>query len=1335
LKKLAIILLANLYWISPIAALEPGGEKVYDLFSPTFLGTSANSTYEFSPQSDLSNPALSGGRQRTILDLSYIGLMGADSGAAVNGYGGHVVNIGGSFPTRYGVFGGSFHYLNSNLTGMNLGSVGMLHFNASKDIFSDFYVGTGLGIDLGTSNGFDWGAGLDLGVYHLPMRIGKWEDISWGLSLLNIGKTISSPQGPLPAPFTLQGSFSAPIIQKGESKVLWHNTMSFPYFQNLSYNTGLTLQWKDNLKLNTALKFDLRETLEGSTPWRSFLPSLSLSYSYTAGGGSEEEIWKNSEYQPSLGFSPFNNNIYAFGAGLNMPLGVFDSEAPKISVTYPEPIYISPNNDGIQDDLTFPFEIEDRRYIKGYQLRVLNSKGDIIRVIENKEVRPETINLENLWSRLIEKKSGIPIPDTLRWDGSGDTEGVVPDGEYQFIISAVDDNGNYRETQVYSITVDNTSPSLDIEDLQGPDLIFSPNGDGNKDIIEFVQQGSQEKLWKGQILNNAGEVVKNYRFENKAPETIQWDGTNDAGVTVLDGVYSYQISATDLSGNSLRKSIDNIIVNTEVTPVTLTIDTAFLSPNNDGRKDFLSLKPSVPVKEGIRDWRINIYSRDNQLQRTLTGEDPAVAPEGEILFDGRDEQGKLLQEGRYYATLEVFYVNGNAPENKSPQFEVDLTPPKSSIKVSGLPVFSPNGDGKRDVLTIFQETSSEIEWFGEIRQEDDTVYTVSWIEKADAKFQWNGASQGGPLAKDGVYSYILYAYDKAGNYGSQVIENIELNTTETEILLSLDQTSFSPNNDSVKDRLKMYPVVKVPTGIGSYKIEIQDGQDNPVRTFEGSGSVPEEIQWDGFNNQGAKAPDGTYSALFEVSYLKGDVPTSRSQPFVIDTKYPELAVSVPYTLFSPNEDGLKDGIPFDQESSTETSWVGEVTNLRGEIVFSKTWKGTAEPWFWNGTDINGNILPDGVYSYSVSSQDPAGNKTTQVIENLTIDNRRTKAFLTVDKKGFSPNGDGVMDTLLFSTLLSDPKGVDTWILNIENSQGQIVKSFTGEGGPPKSITWDGKNKAGMLVDGLYTAEFKAIYAKGDQPSMRTPEITLDAQSPVVNIKISPVPFSPDNDGVDDEVLIGLDVRDLSPIKDWSLTILDPEGNPFYSLQGEGAPAQEILWDGKSFSGELVQAAADYTAVLNITDVLENSSQAEGLIPVDVLVIKDGDRLKIAISSITFAPNSPDLSTQREQGSNNDKILKRLAEILNKYGQYKIQIEGHAVRIFWNDPQKGAEEEKNELIPLSTARAEVVKKALQQLGINGSRMSVVGVGGSDPVVPHSDLDNRWKNRRVEFILIK
>ncbi|HSH13246.1 MAG TPA: OmpA family protein, partial [Desulfurivibrionaceae bacterium] len=63
------------------------------------------------------------------------------------------------------------------------------------------------------------------------------------------------------------------------------------------------------------------------------------------------------------------------------------------------------------------------------------------------------------------------------------------------------------------------------------------------------------------------------------------------------------------------------------------------------------------------------------------------------------------------------------------------------------------------------------------------------------------------------------------------------------------------------------------------------------------------------------------------------------------------------------------------------------------------------------------------------------------------------------------------------------------------------------------------------------------------------------------------------------------------------------------------------------------------------------------------------------------------------------------------------------------------EENSELIPLSTARAEAVRQKLVEFGVAPARLSVVGRGSSEPVVAFTDAENRWKNRRVEFILIR
>ena len=51
------------------------------------------------------------------------------------------------------------------------------------------------------------------------------------------------------------------------------------------------------------------------------------------------------------------------------------------------------------------------------------------------------------------------------------------------------------------------------------------------------------------------------------------------------------------------------------------------------------------------------------------------------------------------------------------------------------------------------------------------------------------------------------------------------------------------------------------------------------------------------------------------------------------------------------------------------------------------------------------------------------------------------------------------------------------------------------------------------------------------------------------------------------------------------------------------------------------------------------------------------------------------------------------------------------------------------------RAKTVKAALIDYGIKEDKIAVYGIGGANPLVPFSDSENRWKNRRVEFILVK
>jgi outer membrane protein OmpA-like peptidoglycan-associated protein len=286
------------------------------------------------------------------------------------------------------------------------------------------------------------------------------------------------------------------------------------------------------------------------------------------------------------------------------------------------------------------------------------------------------------------------------------------------------------------------------------------------------------------------------------------------------------------------------------------------------------------------------------------------------------------------------------------------------------------------------------------------------------------------------------------------------------------------------------------------------------------------------------------------------------------------------------------------------------------------------------------------------------------------------------------------------------------------------------------VSWDGRTQGVSLAEeGRYHAVFTVRYVAGDEPEARTEsDFVLDVTAPDVSVSVSPKPFSPDDDGIDDNVTIGWDATDENGLGRWALQILDPADNAFVRFSGEGSRQEPIQWDGSSREGELVQAASDYTAMVSVADVFGNETVRRTVVPVDVFAFWEGGKRKIRISSIHFVANEADYENlEPEKVQQNRETLDRLAEILKRFEGHQIQIEGYCVSEWWQFPARAKWEQENELLPLSRERARVIKEALVKRGVDEGRLSTVGHGGENPAVPHGDLENRWKNRRVEFVL--
>ncbi len=910
---------------------------------------------------------------------------------------------------------------------------------------------------------------------------------------------------------------------------------------------------------------------------------------------------------------------------------------------------------------------------------------------------------------------------------------VVPDGKYVFFIQAWDDNGNIGTSQPLAVEVDTVPPQVAMEAPQGLDLIFSPDGDGNKDTLPIGLSGSMEDLWVLQVNQSDGNTVRTYRWNESSPKNIQWDGISDGGGPVADGVYHVSVSSTDRAGNSVKEGFDNIIINTIPTPVGLDISSSYFSPENSDAIGQLEFTFSVPVSQGILNWTLEIRNTTSRAVKTFKADGP---PPSSLIYRGMTDGGDVLTEGVYTALLSVAYSNGSKPEALSAPFTVDRTAPTAEVRLDYVS-FSPNGDDNKDFLRVHQESSDEQEWHGIIATPTgDVIKSFHWLKNADALLEWDGYTDGGKLAEDGIYTYSLFTSDKAGNQGASKPVQFTLDTEETPVILSTSHQVFSPNGDGILDELILTPQLRVSEGVDRFSISLESERGEMVKEFTGNGTPREEYFWDGFSGDGRPLPDGRYRGKLRVIYEKGDISEAYSRHFTIDTQFPQVSLEAPFTLFSPDGDGFKDSITLAQKGSQEEQWTGVVTNQNGDIIREYQWKGNLEDFSWDGTDGSGNKVSDGQYSYRVSATDRGGNSTEQRLDNITMNTVPTPVFITASATGFSPNGTGSHEDIAFEILIPNKDGVTSWEMTVFSDTGRQVRTYT-DSQLPARIIWDGTDSEGEVVpDGSYTARIQLEYLKGNQPQSETPSFILDTKAPVLNLSITPKPFSPDNDGVDDELNIFLKAEDQTAVDSWDLTIFDRNGRRFKSFTGTGNPSELILWDGRGDNGDLVVSAEDYRYKYSAVDRWENTAAMEGVLPVDVLVVREGNKLKIQIASIQFAPDSPLLSeASPEIIERNRYVLLRLSEILNKYGSYRITIEGHAASLFWNDAERARIEEVEELQPLSLQRAETVKEYLIRLGIKAERINTLGMGGRNPVVPHSRTDERWRNRRVEFILEK
>jgi flagellar motor protein MotB len=622
----------------------------------------------------------------------------------------------------------------------------------------------------------------------------------------------------------------------------------------------------------------------------------------------------------------------------------------------------------------------------------------------------------------------------------------------------------------------------------------------------------------------------------------------------------------------------------------------------------------------------------------------------------------------------------------------------------------------------------------------------------------------GDLRITGAYKPLYEGITALGGGVSWYVGHAD--TRPPVITLDYTQKYFSPNNDGKADFLEVPLTITDQNYIVSWSMEIKDERGNTVRVIENKEQrfesfnmrdffnrivtpknqidIPPVIRWDGNRSSGELAPDGKYFFTITATDNSGNTAVTPVQEAVLRNTPPQIAIN-PITdsmrIFDPKGSTPGQGgnttVTFTPRGSVEDAWESGIYNTAGTRIRTfETQSGAPAPVVWDGRNNSGEIAPDGVYSFRMSATDRAQNSASAEITNIILDSREAGAFLTSSVNAIRPSPNQTTALVNFAARLLLNDGIDTWRLELKDEAGAAHRTFSGTGQVPAIQGWNGLTDQGQIREGLFTPELTVTYTRGDVVKATATNVLVDVSGPQLSIVTTPEYFSPDNDGENDELFIYITAIDASPIANWSIEIRPVESlnTLFRRFEGRGSPASRIVWDGRSDRGELVQSASPYQYTFTATDVLGNSSTITGRFVTDVLVIREGDRLRIMVPSIQFRPNFADFEgLPREVIDENTRIIRRIAQILNQFRDYRVQVEGHA-----NPTQPvGAARDREEpsLRSISEARARAIVDLLVRNGVSRSRLTATGAGGSNPIVPFEDRDNWWKNRRVEFYLIR
>ena len=444
----------------------------------------------------------------------------------------------------------------------------------------------------------------------------------------------------------------------------------------------------------------------------------------------------------------------------------------------------------------------------------------------------------------------------------------------------------------------------------------------------------------------------------------------------------------------------------------LKTDSAFISPNHDGKRDTVTFTFAQSKKQGINDWKLEIRSGNGNVVRTFQADKrrmlrglaaytpfrndrkfytPVQKLPKKLVWNGTDDNDNILPNDSYTYIAEITDRQNRTHTISEGTVTLDSQRPECHLSADRRLVAT-EGRGRERYVKIIQKGTGDYDdkWLGEWKNSNgQTVVSWQWTSRnLPAAVTWNGKKEDKEYFPPGTYSYHLTGTDEAGNTCRSQIRNFRISNSpefvnvfaEREIVRAKDPR---PLVFKTGKSFRLSPVS------WNFYIYHQKKDKMEIYFHQTGAKLPDALKWNGKNSKDKFLKPGTY--LYKIAlHTANETYESRPGKLTITEKKMNYSFSVNHRDFTPDGDGKKDLLVIKPVITglEPLGWKLKLYELYGRDNKSRTlvreWRGSGRPGkiYWRGIKENRQRI---------------GSATSLVLEFIAKDELGRKIKKTVTK--------------------------------------------------------------------------------------------------------------------------------------------------------------------------------------------------------------------------------------------------------------------------------------------------------------------------------------------------